>query len=283
MAENTLKGGPGKKPASSTLYVKDPNDSRLKMYEDSVTATGRAIESNKFVDRLDKMPMDKRRVEILKGYKPAAGSGAAIGRLEKANKKPYKEGDSSVGTSITALDGFGYNQNKSGKRMVKEEPGVTVKTLEVYNKNVLTPKRKVELVKPPRPKPAPERKVSEPIEPMQPRAASTKLAKPEPEMVAPVARPVKEPLKETRMGMGSIRRYPPQDVMSKIKRKLSGEPNMPYWEDKEGVKRYPSRGENNTKEVQEKKMLKEGLNPNDANDKATLDKVDAYYNNSSKK
>ena len=259
MAESSTNPGKRKKPASTTLRVTDPNDSRLQMYKDSVTATGRAIESNKFVDRLDKMPMDKRRIEVLKGYKPAAGSGAAIGRLEKANKKPYKEGDSSVGTSITALPGFGYNQNKSGKRMVKEEPGVTFKTLDIYNKNVLTPKREVVLVNPPRPKPkpAPERKVSEPIEPMQPRYSEPqKLAKEKPEMVAPVVRPVKKEYKESRAGVSSILRYPSQDLISKVKRKLSGEPNMPYWEDKEGVKRYPSRGENSPKDVQEKEMLK---------------------------
>lgn len=284
MAEKP-KGGPKSKPASSTLYVKDPNDSRLKMYEDSVLATGRAIESNKFVDRLDKMPMDKRRIEVLKGYKPAAGSGAAIGRLEKANKQPYREGTGSNETTLTAPAGFGYNARKSGSRMVKEEPGVTNKNLDVKAFNVLTPKRKVELVKPPRPKPAPERKVSEPIEPMQPRAASTKLAKEEPEMVAPVARPVKEPAKETRGSMKPILRYPAMNmnVLEKIKAKITGKNPMPYWEDKDGVKRYPSRGENNAKDIQEKKMLKEGLNPNDANDKATLDRVDAYYNKSSKK
>jgi hypothetical protein len=73
------------------------------------------------------------------------------------------------------------------------------------------------------------------------------------------------------------------NVLEKVKAKITGKNPMPYWEDKDGVKRYPIRGENNAKDVQEKKMLKEGLNPNDANDKATLDRVDAYYNKSSKK
>ena len=287
MADKKPKGSPKSKPASSTLYVKDPNDSRLKMYEDSVTATGRSIADNNFIRELDKMPMDKRRIEVLKGHKTTPEANDAINRLQKANNKRYEtKVDTSVSTTLKALPGFGYNiKPGSGFKMSEEKSGVTSETKDVHGRTVNTPKRKVELVKPPRPKPAPERKVSEPAEPMQPRAASTKLAKPEPEMVAPVARPVKEAAKETRGSMKPILRYPAMNmnVLEKVKAKITGKNPMPYWEDKEGVKRYPIRGENNAKDVQEKKMLKEGLNPNDANDKATLDRVDAYYNKSSKK
>jgi hypothetical protein len=192
MAEKP-KGGPKSKPASSTLYVKDPNDSRLKMYEDSVTASGRAININNVVNSMKSMPMEKRRLIYTKGVSSPPEAKAAISRLENANKKRYEIArDSSVSVNVDAPKGYGYN---TGARIAT--PGGKENNLNVYGSKVFSPKRKVELVKPPRPKPepkpkpAPERKVSEPIEPMQPKAASTKLAKPEPEMVAPVVRPVK--------------------------------------------------------------------------------------------
>jgi hypothetical protein len=69
MADKNVKASKAAKPAKNILRVTDPNAKELGMYKDSVLATGRAIESNKFIERLDKMPMDKRRTEVLKGFK----------------------------------------------------------------------------------------------------------------------------------------------------------------------------------------------------------------------
>lgn len=157
--------------------------------------------------------------------------------------------------------------------------------------NVLTPKRKVIYdPPPPKPKPKPEPKAAEPapkpkeIERLEPRIASTKISTPEREIVAPVLRPIpkKEPVKEKYVGLGSIIRRPSQDILSKVKRRITGEPNAPYWVDKEGTKRYPSRGENNPQAVREKEMLTKGLNPRNSDDKAALDKVDTYFKKSAK-
>jgi hypothetical protein len=288
---------PVAKPARNVLRVSDPNDKRLKMYEDSVEATGRANVTNAYIGRMEKMPMEKKRIEALKGFTTPSESKEAIARLEKANKKPYKEGlDKSMTTRLEAPEGFGFGREQ-GYKPVLDPDGNLKKERNLLGLNVLTPKREVIYEKPPeKPKPKPKPKPTPKPEPtgggktikeeeeMQPRSVPKPvISTPEREIVAPVMRREKEPVKEKNIGMGSILRYPSQSLLARIKRKFTGEPNKKYWVDKEGVKRYPDLEENSAKEVREKKMLKEDLNPKDSDDKATLDRVDTYYKTSSKK
>lgn len=189
MAEQTLKGGPGKKPASNILRVSDPNDSRLQMYKDSVTATGRAIADAESIKKMAAAPNEEAKKMFVKGVSTPPEASAAISRLEMANRKPYKEGlnRSAKPATIEAAKGYGYNKGD-----VREVPGGKFEVVNVYPKNIVFPKREVIYEKPapkPKPKPAPTRKVSEPIEPMESRKASLKISTPE--MVAPVVRPAK--------------------------------------------------------------------------------------------
>ena len=131
---------------------------------------------------------------------------------------------------------------------------------------------------------SPQNPKEEPLEKLEPRTASTKISTPEREIVAPVLRPLskKKPVKEKYIGMGAALRYPSQGLLAKVKRRITGEPNAAYWVDKEGTKRYPSRGENNPQAVREKEMLTKGLNPRNSDDKVALDKVDTYFKKSAK-
>lgn len=105
------------------------------------------------------------------------------------------------------------------------------------------------------PPPVIERRVSERIEPLVPRQAPAPTFAPN-DIIAPIVRPVKQVNQESSQGIGSILRYPSQDLMSKIKRRLTGEPSMPYWVDKEGVKRYPHLGENSPQDVKMMDLLR---------------------------
>lgn len=279
------KAKPGAPPSQYTLRVKDPNDKRLKMYEDSVLATGRAVATNKFHKELDKMPMDKKREEVLKGYFVPPEAMSAISRLEKANKKPYKEGtDKSITTPIDAPKGLGFKG--TDLKPVENRDQKLPETINIRGRNVLTPKRKVILEEPkpkPKPKPAPaERQKPEPVKELEIRPASKIFVKEEEERDVKMV-PVKEPLKEKRIGAGSILRNPDKSLLGKIKRRFNGEPNERYWVDKDGVKRYSSRGEDNPQAVREKEMLKEGLNPKVPEDKMELDRIEARYSKPPKK
>lgn len=285
-----------KKPKAkgNTLYVTDPNDNRLKMYNDSTLATGRAVSINKKVEELKKMPAEKARIESRKGVVVPSEATAAISRLQNVNKKPYEEGRSeSVYSQVQAPKGSGYKDgvNKLVKNP-KNDKGKYIypESINVHGKNVLTPKRKVVLVKPEEPKPepkpkpkpvAPPRPKPDPVEKLEIRPADTQIVKPKEEKEREVKmRPLKEPREEKRIGMGSILRNPDQSILGKIKRRFNGEPNERYWVDKDGVKRFPiSRGENDAKTVQEIKMAKGDLNPKVREDKVQLDRIDAYYKN----
>jgi hypothetical protein len=272
------KAKPGAPPSQYTLRVKDPNDKRLKMYEDSTLATGRATAENKFIKELDKMPMEKRRAEVLKGFSYPAEVDAAIVRLEKANKKPYREGnDKSITTPIIAPKGTGYN---IGSFEAMPNPKGDLKETNIsIGSNILTPKRKVILEKPEKPKPKPE-----PVKELEIRPASLKLRKEEEEKERDVKMvPVKKERK--RGGVGDQLQYPAMNmnVLEKIKARITGKTPMPFWVDKDGVKRYPSRGENRPETVQEIKMAKGDLDPKVPEDKVQLDRIDAYNKTPSKK
>jgi hypothetical protein len=288
MADKNVKASKAAKPAKNILRVTDPNDKRLKMYEDSVLATGRAESSIEHVEKMAKAPNDQAKQMLTKGSPVPPEAAAAIARLEKANKKPYKEGtNKSATTAILEADkGYGFPSGSA-----REVRGGKNEVISVYSKNVLTPKREVIYEPPPpkpKPKPKPEPKAAEPapkpkeIERLEPRIDTTRISTPE--IVAPVLRPIpkKEPVKEKNIGMGASLRYPSQGLLAKVKRRITGEPNAPYWVDKEGTKRYPSRGENNPQAVREKEMLTKGLNPRNSDDKAALDKVDTYFKKSAK-
>lgn len=285
------KTKPGAPPSQYTLRVKDPNDSRLKMYEDSTLATGRATAANKFVKRMDKMPMDKRREEVLKGYSAPPEAMSAISRLEKANKKPYKENvDKSITTPIDAPKGLGF---KGSYKPVENPDRKLPETINVTGSNVLTPKRKVilekpEIPKPEKPKPPaggpPPRPKPEPVKELEIRPASTDLVKPKEEKERDVKMvPVKKERK--RGGVGDQLQYPAMNmkVLEKIKARITGKTPMPFWVDKDGVKRYPSRGENRPETVQEIKMAKGDLDPKVPEDKMELDRIEARYSKPPKK
>jgi hypothetical protein len=59
-----------------------------------------------------------------------------------------------------------------------------------------------------------------------------------------------------------------------MRSKITGETPMPYWIDKQGIKRYPSKGESSPKAVKEIAMLKEGLDPKVPEDAAELKRID---------
>lgn len=105
------------------------------------------------------------------------------------------------------------------------------------------------------PPPVIERRVSEKVEPISPRKASSAKFAPN-EIIAPIVRPVKQSNQESSQGIGSILRYPSQELMGKIKRRLTGEPSMPYWVDKDGIKRYPHLGENSPQDVKMMDLLR---------------------------
>ncbi len=285
------KAKPGAPPSQYTLRVKDPNDKRLKMYEDSVLATGRAVATNKFVKELDKMPMEKKRAEVLRGTVVPIESMRAIGRLEKENKKPYKEGlNTSITTPLDAPKGSGFKG--LDLKPVENRDQKLPETINVQGRNVLTPKRKVilekpEIPKPEKPKPtpvAPPRPKPEPVKELEIRPASTDLVKPKEEKERDVKMvPVKKERK--RGGVGDQLQYPAMNmnVLEKIKARITGKTPMPFWVDKDGVKRYPSRGENRPETVQEIKMAKGDLDPKVPEDKVQLDRIDAYNKTPSKK
>lgn len=290
MADKNVKASKAAKPASNILRVTDPNDKRLKMYEDSSLATGRAEGINRRISELRKMPEEKRANEILKGAPAPKKSLEAIKRLEKANKKPYSEGDDmSNKVLLKAPKGYGY-KNGGDTRLHRNPKGDLFEYTHAYGKNRVSPQRevilekKVKKVELPASGGGPQKPKEEPPEKLKPRIDTTRISTPEREIVAPVLRPIpkKEPVKEKNIGMGSSLRYPSQGFLAKMKRRITGEPNAAYWVDKEGTKRYPSRGENNPQAVREKEMLTKGLNPRNSDDKAALDKVDTYFKKSAK-
>lgn len=114
---------------------------------------------------------------------------------------------------------------------------------------------------------------NEPVRPLAPRQATFTPQ----EMVAPVMRPEMRPADDftaPKVGMGFALRYPSQDFLSRLKSRLTGEPLMPYWVDKEGIKRYPSRGESSPEAIRNIQMLKSGLNPNNPEDSLELKRID---------
>jgi hypothetical protein len=151
--------------------------------------------------------MEKRRTEVLKGFTSPSESKEAIARLEKANKKPYKDTtDESRKVTIETPEGLGFTKGQKGFKPVVNPKGDLPRTKDIAPLNVITPKREVIYEKPPekpkpKPKPTPKpepkaeepapRPKQEPIERLEPRTVSTKISTPEREMVAPVLRPVK--------------------------------------------------------------------------------------------
>lgn len=273
----------------NTLYVTDPNARELQMYKDSVAATGYAKSANEGIEKMNKMPMDKRRQAAVKGVIRPKESKEAITRLQIANNKRYDTAtpDKSISTELEAPKGLGYLGKGQGFGLAKEVPGVTNKTKKMEGTAVYNPKRKVVLVKPEEPKPekpkpkpvGPSRPKPDPVEKMEIRPADTQIVKPKEEKEREVS-PVKEPLKRKRGGVGDILRKPDQSLLGKIKRRFNGEPNERYWVDKDGVKRFPiSRGENRPETVQEIKLAKGNLNPKVREDKIQLDRIDEYFKN----
>jgi len=65
-----------------------------------------------------------------------------------------------------------------------------------------------------------------------------------------------------------------QNFFERMRSKITGETPMPYWIDKQGIKRYPSKGESSPKAVKEIAMLKEGLDPKVPEDAAELKRID---------
>ena len=64
-----------------------------------------------------------------------------------------------------------------------------------------------------------------------------------------------------------------QGFFGKMASKITGKNPMPYWEDKEGIKRYPHLGESNPEEVKQMRLLKEGLNTKVPEDAAELKRI----------
>lgn len=65
-----------------------------------------------------------------------------------------------------------------------------------------------------------------------------------------------------------------QGFFGRMKSKITGKNPMPYWMDKQGVKRYPHLGENNPEQVKQIQMLKGDLNPKVPEEGAELKRID---------
>jgi len=177
MADKNFKGGPGGRlkaaEAKNTLYVNNPNDPRLRMYEDSLTANDFIKNLNKGVDFLKSQPMDRRReyyknftslVDELPNQKETM---KAVSRLEKANKKQYGTEEDKKRKPVIISAPKNYRYEISPEESVNEI-GLN------YMKEQL-PKRKVVFKR-------------EEIEPISPRQSPAPTFTPE-EIVAPVMRP----------------------------------------------------------------------------------------------
>jgi hypothetical protein len=177
MADNNFKGGPGgrlkEEEKKNTLYVSNPNDPRLRMYQDSLTANMPAKIQEDFVVKLESLPNAKKSAFYSSNRQKSVNlmnkidnkAYMAAQRLSKENRTPYKIG---VG---------------GGWLIDSSRPPVNAGGPYTYHPILQTPKRPVVLVN--RPK-------SEPIEPIQPRQSPVpQLA--QPQMIAPVMRPVSVP------------------------------------------------------------------------------------------
>jgi hypothetical protein len=186
MADKNFKGGPGgrlkREEKKNTLYVNNPNDPRLRMYEDSLQAAIPSILANKHIIYMNTLPMDKRRDyyenDRLKNPKFQApkSSYEARNRLENANKKPYTIiNDESLETVIEPQIGYAYKEGSNPEEISK---------IRLYGSKKQLPKRKVVYKR-------------EDIEPLIPRQSLAPTFTPE-EIVAPVMRPVpmEEPVVE---------------------------------------------------------------------------------------
>jgi len=258
MAQNN--DGPGKRlkreQANNTLYVNNPNDPRLRMYQDSLQAAIPSILSQKDIIYMNTLPMDERRDYYESGvskFTAPQSSYEARNRLEKANKKPYSIiNDESLKTIIEPKSGYSYGDSSDPKEISK---------IKLYASKVQLPKRKVVF----------KREEIEPLAPLQTPIPTFDQS----EIITPVPRPILKSNLEPQDGaMGSSLRYPAQNFMNKLKARVTGTPNMPYWVDREGIKRYPSMGENTPQDVRMWEMLKSNLNPNVPEDAAELRRID---------
>lgn len=237
MAQNN--DGPGKRlkreqAKNNILYVNRPDDPRLRAYQDSLSTFNNL---NKFYKKLSQI--DENKFSDISDVENAM--------QEIKNKYPYNR---NLLSFVPQFSGpVLKNFNTSPPLIIRKDASATA------------PKRKV-IYRP-----------SEPISPIEPRQASLPKLSSEIEYIAPVMRPQKE-YEAKYLGMGSNLRYPSQDFMSKVKARITGEPLMPYWIDAEGVKRYPSMGENNPEEVKMMEMLKSDLSPNNPEDAVELKRIE---------
>lgn len=240
MAQNN--DGPGKRlkreqAKNNILYVNRPDDPRLRAYEDSASTFNNLNKVYKKFGQLN----ENQFSDI---------SEVQNAMREIKSKHPTNSNLLSFAPVLSSpivkkfnLDGFPFNIRKDA--------------------SATAPKRKVVY----RPEPRPT-----PVEPIQPREAPLPKLSSEIEFVAPVRR-IPE---TTNVGehMGVFLRYPSQDVVSRVKRFVSGEPNLAYWVDKNGVKRYGAWGENTEQNVKDMEALKYDLNPNVPEEAAQLEKID---------
>jgi len=275
MAQNN--DGPGKRlkreqAKNNILYVNRPDDPRLQMYRDSLEANKIPQGLNREIAFMNTMTQQDRykyydnkygRLNMWSGNgrsqrflnkKQLDKSHEAEKRLFQTTKQPFTKEDKTIRTDIVAPSGTYFE-------VIPERPGGTKYSFPEYGLKENPPKRPVVF------------RPEEPIEPLAPRQASLPKLSSEIEYIAPVMRPQKE-YEAKYVGMGSNLRYPSQDFMSKVKARITGEPLMPYWIDAEGVKRYPSMGENNPEEVQMMEMLKSDLSPNNPEDAVELKRIE---------
>jgi hypothetical protein len=234
MAQNN--DGPGKRlkreQAKNTLYVNNPNDPRLRMYQDSL---GTFNNINRYYSEMSKIkdnqfPSNNELIEYSENIKKKYPVNSNLLTIEPISGKNFTK------RVITGGEFIDLHQNASAK----------------------SPKQKVVF----------RREKIEPLTPLQAKFAA-------PEIVQPAVRPVPQPNIEPQdSAMGSSLRYPAQNFMNKLKARITGTPNMPYWVDREGVRRYPSMGENTLQDVRMMEMLKSGLNPNVPEDAAELKRID---------
>jgi len=192
---NNFQNGPGgrlkKEEKKNTLYVSNPNDPRLRMYQDSLQAAVPAILGNKEIQYMNTLPMDKRRKyyenEFLKNPKFEApiSSYEAGNRLTDVNKKEYftLKRNPFINSKIEAPSGHHYTLGSN------PQPLSSIIEYGMYEN---LPKRKVVFKR-------------EKLEPMALRQATFPQFE-QPQIIAPVMRPVS--VTERPVG-----RKPPRAVM----------------------------------------------------------------------
>jgi len=228
------------------IAVTNPNDPRLKAYRDSLNVNDLQKYEIANWNQLVKMtPAERNDFYNKKNIS------------ERIDPKQLRYNQK---TSMYNLNVPDKDLNMIGTNQYIDSPGIR----HFKPKPFPAPEQPIVLVK--------QKKIIVPAD-IQPKQVSTNITsdieKREP---APIPAFIKRNIAEKSPSLA----YPAQNqnFFERMRSKITGETPMPYWIDKQGIKRYPSKGESSPKAVKEIAMLKEGLDPKVPEDAAELKRID---------